>query len=184
MTRNVLLAIPFLVLAACDGPGAVEPDATMLQPDARSSSHDAGAQVWWDVVEAYPFGPAPLAAPCLDGVADLDNLVIQGTWAVRAQNVLKPGTRYHLNEHLDYSNTEVTDGTLTWVPAPGATEKIVWHVTVNGPQNFIHEFHGRYLSQDGLADLRVDHHVHRTWGPDGTTLHVDIQGFSADCLGG
>ena len=181
MMRTALLTLPFLLLAACEVPGATEPD---IAPEpARSSGHDSGAEVWWVTVESYPFGPAPLAAPCLADVVE-EEPTIQGTWAVRAQNVLKPGERYHLNEYLDYSDTEVTAGTLTWLPAPGAQEKIIWHVTADGPQNYIHEFHARYLSQDGLADLRVYHWVHVTWDAERTIRHIDTRAFSADCLGG
>lgn len=182
MTRMTLFTIPFLLLAACDGPETTAPDTNALEPEARSSSHDNSAQVWRETVEAYPFGPVPLSAPCLAGAVE-DDATIQGTWTVRAHNLLKPGERYHLNEYIDYSDTEVTAGALTWAPAPGAQEKIVWHETASGPRNYIHEFHGRYLSQDGLADLRVYHWVHVTWDADGAIRHIDTQLFSADCLG-
>ena len=175
-------AIPLLLLAACDTTGTTEPETTRFGPETvRSSAHGNSAEVWTETY-TYPFGPAPLSVPCLeDEVAD--DFTIGGTWLVRAKNLLKPGKRYHLNEYLDYSDTRVTAGDLTWEPAPGAHEKIVWHQTLIGTRNYVHEFHARYNSQDGLPDLRVSHWVHLTRDALGNVRRFERQLFSAECLG-
>ena len=175
-------AIPLLLLAACDTTGPTEPETTRFGPEAiRSSAHDSRAEVWIETY-TYPFGPAPLSAPCLADAVTGD-IFIGGTWTVRAQEMLKVGKRYHLNERLDYSDTRITAGDLTWEPAPGAYEKIVWHLTLTGTRNYVHEFHARYNSQNGMPDLRVSHWVHVTRDASGNVRRLERQGFSAECLG-
>lgn len=53
-------------------------------------------------------------------------------------------------------------------------------------RSVMHELHVRYLSQDGLPDLRVTHRIHRVLGPDGELRRNEgvPPSFSAECIGG
>lgn len=176
----LFLALPFLLLTACDGTLGTEPEAPLQAPE--SALHAEGAAV---ARGAYPwdFGPVPVDAPCL---ADhgVESAAIGGTWGVRVQRVITPAGRIFWNEFLDYSDVRVTAGDLTWEPGSGAHEKIQW-MGDPAPRNVVHELHIRYISQDGLPDLRVTHRIHRVLGPDGTLRrsYGVPPTFSAECLG-
>lgn len=178
--RGALTALALLIAAtACrDTPT----DLGSATPAPRSSQ---GAQLYGATVdEVIPaYDAIPVSAPCL-GSSEL--LSAYGTWHVRWRaNVTQLG-QIHEVDYIDYSDIVLHRDGETWEPAPGATEVITYDIPGNESSAKVvsHDFHARYLSQDGLSDLLVSHRIKVVFGPDGTTrqFYIGIP-FTAECIG-
>lgn len=134
---------------------------------------------------AVPFVPVP--APCL-GLGE--PLHMSGTWSGWFRTTLTPTGRLHITEQIDWREITLTLGDLTWLTAPAAYEPIVLILpaTVDdlGEAAFVvrHQFTVRFISQNGLPDLRVTHSVKQVLGPDGQFRHNEFVPFTAECIGG
>ena len=125
----------------------------------------------------------PVSAPCL-GLST--PLFIEGTWHIRFAVNLTPGGHFHLNEHIDYSDTQIVSDGLTWEPVPGASELILFNLPGEEGSAAVvrHEFRARYVSQDGLADLLVSHRIRIVVDSNGEVRHFVIGiPFDGVCMG-
>lgn len=178
------LAVAFALALGVASCGDASPATGPVGAPTDGAHFSAGAVVE-EATLVIPFPPnpnrsVPVAAPCLG----LDvPLTISGMWIIHLQRVRAPSGRVHLRELIDYSGVAIRAGALTWQPGPGAQETIVFNAGGDGARTLIHEFHARYLSQDGLRDLRVSHSWHAVRGPDGTLIRNEFAPFTAECLG-
>ena len=133
-----------------------------------------------------------MPAPCLELEKPLH---MSGTWSgwfkvTRTPDHEKPTTPDgHLQwiEQIDWSQVTLTLGALKWLPARGAYEPI----TVTLPSNLgdaavviHHQFNLRYISQDGLPDLRVTHHIKQVVDATPAVQHNEVEMFSGVCMAG
>lgn len=194
-TRSLWLVILLFGLASCADSGVVTdpagPDQTLeVSPPALASSNGAvtGSGTFR---QPFPPNPAvpyiPVPAPCLSLGEPLQ---MSGFWSGWFTTVLTPNGRLHVTEQIDWSEVALALGDLKWLPGPGAFEPIVLNLpaTVDdqGEAAFIvrHEFHVRFISQNGLPDLMVTHSVKQVLGPDLQFRHNEFEPFATECLGG
>ena len=140
-----------------------------------------------------PFPPipgveyAPVPAPCLE----LDEpLKMSGIWTGWFQQVIAPNGRRYITEHIDYSGIFLRLGEQVWKAGPGASEPIIINNIPlteedEGEAAFvaIHEFHARFISQNAMPDLRVNHRVRILVGPNGELRKNVFEPFKAECIG-
>ena len=178
--RGALTALALLIAATACRDTPTDLGSAMPAPSASE-----GAQLYGETVdEVIPADEAiPVSAPCL-GSSEL--LSAYGTWHVRWRaNVTQQG-QIHEVDYIDYSDIVLHRGGQTWEPAPGATEVITYDIPgiETSARVVHHQFHARYLSQNGLSDLLVSHSIRVVVGPDGTTreFYIGIP-FDAECIG-
>lgn len=136
----------------------------------------------------FPLPYVPVPAPCLDLGEPLQ---MSGTWTGWIQSTETAAGRLHTTEYIDYSQITVELGDLTWLPGPGAHEILVFNVPapgleldeVSGAFNIKHQFNTRFLSQDGLPDLRVSHSQKVLVDGNGVLRHAEFVPFEAECIG-
>lgn len=192
MRRTVpiaLLVATGALTVACDDGTPTAPTSETLGPTVLSASRAATTD---RVTFTVPFPPVPgvefvpVPAPCL-GLGE--PLRMSGTWTGWYATVEIPRGRFHLTEHIDYAEISLRTDDLSWVAGPGSTETIVQNVPLTGDDrgeaafNVIHEFHARFVSQDGAQDLRVSHRVRQLLGPDGELRKNEFVPFNAECIG-
>ena len=173
-----LLGLLFVAAACSDNP--TQPVAESPPPMATNSQ---GALTNSGTADVSVSG-IPLSAPCL-GLST--PLTIEGTWHIRFALNLTPRGHFHLNEHIDYSDTRVVTDGKTWEPVPGASEAIIFNLPGSEGSAAVarHEFHARYVSQNGLSDLLVSHRIKIVVEPDGEIRHLVIGiPFDGECVGG
>lgn len=178
--------------AACDDATPTDPAAETLAPPSLAASQAAEVTRQTFTV---PFPPipgvefAPVPAPCLD----LDEpLRMSGVWTGWIETVVLSPGRIHFTERIDYTGLSITTaaGDRTWTPSPGASETIVLNLPLTVDDrgeaafNVMHEFHARFIGQDGDPDLRVEHRVRQLLGPDGELRKNEFEPFTAECIGG
>lgn len=182
------LALLF-VAAACSETPTELPRSSLAPPgsaSAAAASSTATSQGALTVRDTYDWDvEIPVTASCL-GLSQ--PLQLAGTWHVRYSANRTPRGQVHYAEHLDYSDVPIVpvavDGP-TWMPVPGASESIVLKFPGEEGSAEVrrHEFHARYLSQDGLPDLRVFHRIRILVGPDGGVRHREVViPFEGECI--
>jgi len=133
---------------------------------------------------AVPYFPVP--AECLNLGEPLH---MSGIWSGWYKGVLTSEGHQKWTEQIDWSEVTLTLGDLTWQPAPAAYELITESLPATsddyGDAAYVihHQFTVRYVSQNGLPDLRVTHHVKQLLLPDLELLQNDVVMFSAECIG-
>lgn len=194
LRRTALASLALLFAAACsEAPTQVTdappPDITATT-DATANSNAATTERQTFTVP-FPFPPAefvPVPAPCL-GLGE--PLQMSGTWTGWFQTTTTASGREHTTEYIDYSQITIELGDLTWLPGPGAHEVLIFNVPafplgvddVDGAFNVKHEFHTRFLSQDGLPDLRVSHWIKQLVDANGVLRQNEFVPFAAECIG-
>lgn len=179
-------ALLFVAAACSETPTEATRSSLGAVGPASAAAASASSQGALTVRESYDWDvEIPLTAPCLDLSTQL---WLAGTWHVRYSANQTPRGQVHYVEHLDYSDVPIVsaigDGP-TWLPAPGASEIIVLKIPGEEGSAEVrrHEFHARYLSQDGLPDLRVSHRVRILIGPDDEVRHADVVvPFEGECI--
>lgn len=189
----LVLAVAGLLAACSDSPTQVDDAVTPAATTASLASTNSSAAVTDRQTFTLPFppGPAefvPVPAPCLalDGP-----LRMSGVWTGWFQTTTTANGRRHTTEYIDYSGITIELGDLRWLPGPGAHEILVFNVPapgfgvddVDGAFNIRHEFHARFISQDGLPDLRVGHRVTVLLDATGVFRHDEFVPFEAECIG-
>lgn len=181
----LMMTASVAVVTACS---EVPPTAAESEPvvtPAFAASQNAATTI--RSTFSQPIPPIPVSAPCLDLE---EGLVADGTWSWRQHIVITRNGRASVSEQGDYSDVSLRSGDLTWTAAPGATETIIRNVPADpaAPGSFVarHELHARFISQDGLPDLRVFHRIHRLFElVDGEVVHrkfvrIDFTGTCID----
>lgn len=188
--KTTWILVPLLAAFGCTD-GQVTDPAAGDGPLAPAAPALAAATSTHTFSGPFPPNPAveyvPVAAPCLELGEPLH---MSGTWAGWYRVTVTPQGRVHVTEQIDWSAVDLTLGDLTWVPGPGAYEPIVQNVPATrddlGEAAYVvrHQFNIRYVSQNGLPDLRVTHHVKQLLSPDLELIHNEFGPFSAVCIDG
>lgn len=193
--RGLTAVIALLALASCAETGQLtdptEADGTLEAGAASFAKSDNAAVVQTGTFSGpFPPNPAvpfiPVPAPCL-GLGE--PLQMSGTWSGWFRVVETKNGRVHVTEQIDWSEVDIVLGDLTWRPGPGAFESIVQNLPATaddlGEAAYVvrHQFTIRFLSQDGLPDLRVTHSAKQVLGPDLEFRHNEFVPFTAECIG-
>lgn len=189
----LVLAVAGLLAACSDSPTQVDDAATPEATAASMASTNSRAAVTDRQTFTVPFPPppaefVPVPAPCL---ALDEPLRMSGVWTGWYRTTTTANGREHTTEYIDYSGITMRLGDLRWLPGPGAHEVLVFNVPapgfgaddVDGAFSIRHEFHARFLSQDGLPDLRVSHRVKMLLDATGVLRHDEFVPFEAECIG-
>lgn len=192
LRRAVLTPLVLLFAAgACSEAPTQVAESAALDVSANANAATTERQTF---TQPFPDPDAPfdfvsVAAPCL-GLGE--PLQMSGTWTGWYQTTTTAHGREHTTEYIDYSQITIELGDLTWLPGPGAHEIFIFNVPapgfdledVAGGFNVRHEFHTRFLSQDGLPDLRVSHRIKQLVDGNGVLRKIEFVPFAGECIGG
>lgn len=191
--RALWIVIPALALFGCGESGQLtdplaKPASHLSVPPGLAADNSGAIPVTGTFIGPFPANAPyfPVPAECLNLGEDLQ---MSGTWSGSYMGVLISAGRQHWTEQIDWSEVNLTLGALTWKPGPGAYELITENLPLTnddyGDAAYVvhHQFAVRYISQNGLPDLLVTHHIKQLLLPDLELLQNEAVMFTAECIG-